>query len=60
MTWQAWPGDREFKGDTPLRVKFRCGRISNQVLPANKWRGKWGHPFPENCEYDIVEVRIEK
>lgn len=57
--WQLWPGNRAFTGDKPLRVKFRNGRISTQVLPAHKWRGKNGAPFPDDWAFDITEVRVE-
>lgn len=54
--WIEWDGKRSFKGETPLRVKFRNGAISEDALPARKWRGKWGHPFPHDWDYDIIAV----
>lgn len=57
--WQPWDGKRSFKGDKPLRAKFRNGTESKQVLPAERWRGKWGKPFPDDWDYDIVAVRQE-
>ena len=54
--WTNWPGTRPFKGDKIIRCKFRNGRISKEALPARKWRGKWGHPFPDDWDFDIVAV----
>ena len=43
--WTKWHGDRPFRGDKLLRVRFRCGKISKDALPAHKWNGRWldGH-----------------
>lgn len=57
--WIPWPGERGFHGDAPLRVRFRNGLVSKEVLPASKWRGRWGHPFPRDWAFDIVAVRRE-
>lgn len=57
--WIPWNGERAFVGDMLLRVRFRDGRVSRDVLPAHKWRGKWGAPFPRDCCSDIVAVRVE-
>ncbi len=61
--WIEWDGKRPFKGDTMLRVKFRNGTISEDVLPSRKWRGKWGRQrngkrFPDGWDYDIIAVRV--
>lgn len=53
--WTPWDGKRAFKGDKIIRCKFRNGRIS-APLPAHKWRGKWGHPFPDHWDFDVVAV----
>lgn len=55
--WKPWNGKRQFKGDRMLQVRFRNGIESRDILPAEKWRGKWGHPFPDNADFDIVAVR---
>jgi hypothetical protein len=54
-----WNGQRGFAGEKPLRVRFRNGQVSKDVLPASKWRGKWGYPFPDQWDFDIVAVRVE-
>jgi hypothetical protein len=51
-----WDGKRDFRGDTTIRVLYRCGEWSKQALPAHKWRGKWRDPVPHPYEYDIVGV----
>ncbi|MBB3927847.1 hypothetical protein GGR43_004043 [Sphingobium jiangsuense] len=55
--FQPWHGDRPFRGDKLLRVKFRNGRVSKDALPASKWRGKWGEPFPDGWDFDVVGVQ---
>lgn len=63
--WKAWAGNRDFKGDALMRVRFRNGLVSKQVLPAHKWRGRNGShgkgkkAFPDNYEFDIVEVQVQ-
>ena len=57
MVWQPWNGKRPFKGDRILIVRFRNGKVSKQSLPAHRWRGKWGDPFPDHWGWDIVAVR---
>lgn len=52
-------GLSNFRSATPVRVWYRCGQPSVQVIPANKWRAKHGAPFPANYEYDIVGARVE-
>lgn len=53
--WIPWTGDRPFRGEKLLRVKFKCGKISKDALPAHKWNGRWlGSP------YDIEFVRVEE
>lgn len=66
--WIKWDGKRPFRGDKEISVRFRNGRIAGThagptILPAYKWRGKWGaqpkgKAFPRNYEFDIVAVRI--
>lgn len=65
--WIPWDGSRDFTGDKPIRVRFRNGAVSSEVLPARKWRGKYGQQepgsmhrgfFPEN-DFDIVAVKPE-
>ena len=58
--WTPWDGARDFKGNRPLRVRFRNGMESKQVLEAHKWRGKHGGKFPRNHPFDIVAVRVEE
>lgn len=57
--WHPWDGKRPFTGDKPLRVRFRNGMVSKEVLPAHKWRGRWGDPFPDGWAFDVVAVRVE-
>jgi len=33
-SWIKWTGDRPFRGDKLLRVKFANGKISKEVLKA--------------------------
>ena len=66
--WIKWDGKRPFRGNAEMSVRFRNGRIAAThmgptILPAHKWRGKWGvqprgKAFPRNYEFDIVAVRI--
>lgn len=60
--WLDWDGKRPFRGDTLLQVRFRNGQESRQILPAWKWRGKWGkqpkgRAFPSPYDFDIIAVR---
>ena len=57
--WIKWTGDRPFRGDKLLSVRFRTGKIAGThagptILPASSWHGLWdkgpGWPF------DIIEV----
>lgn len=57
--FQPWNGRRAFTGDKPIRVLFRNGRVSKDALPASKWRGRWGTPFPQAWDFDIVGVKPE-
>jgi len=55
--YTPWKGDRKFHGMRPLRVLFRCGRESKDVLPAEQWNGVWQ---PEGSyPYDIIAVKLE-
>lgn len=53
-------GKSNFRSDTPVRVLYRNGQVSSQVLPANKWRAKHGAPFPVDHPFDIVGARVEE
>ena len=52
--WKDWLGKREVHHDTPVRIRFRMGQEARDVLPANRWRWKWGSPFPADYAFDIV------
>lgn len=55
--WIAWDGKRAFKGSKILRVRYRCGMISKQALPAEKWHGTWDRG--PDWGWDIIAVRQE-
>lgn len=57
MIESAWDGKRAFKGDRLIQVQYRIGSWSKQTCPASGFRGKWGHPFPTDYEFDVVRVR---
>ena len=42
-----------------VRVGFRCRQISKHTYRADGLRWRWGHPFPDDFEYDIVAYRVE-
>jgi hypothetical protein len=43
-----WPREKMVK------VQFRNG--STATGPVSKWRWAWGHPFPDDYEFDVVAV----
>lgn len=59
MAWQPWDGSRPFKGDKPIKVRWRNGKIAGThagetILPACKWNGQWS--FGPDWPWDIIEV----
>lgn len=42
-----------------LRVGFRNRTLSKDALAADKFRWRWGAPFPVDYEYDIIAFRVE-
>ena len=52
--WRAWNGLREIKREDLVRVRFRDGTESRDVLPAHSWRWRWGDPHPVDGPRDIT------
>lgn len=49
-------GKSNFRSEKPVRVLYRNGTESKQVIPANKWRAKsWGW----ESDFDIIGARAE-
>lgn len=57
--WIPWDGRKPFTSDRVIRVRFRNGRVSKAAMPARKWRGKWGAPFPDDWDFDVVAIKEE-
>lgn len=59
MKWVRHTGGANpYHNEQPLvAVGFRNRTTSKDSLPANKWRWKWGPPFPVYYDFDIVAYR---
>lgn len=50
-------GKSNFRSARPVRVQYRNGQESKQVIPANQWRAKdrdW------QSDWDIIGARVEE
>jgi hypothetical protein len=57
--WIPWDGTKPFTTERAIRVRFRNGQVSKEVLPARKWRGKHGDPWPDDWPFDVVAIKPE-
>lgn len=41
-----------------VQAGFRNRTKSRDALPADKWRWKWGSPFPRDYDFDITHFMV--